>query len=102
MLTWDIVTEKLETEAREAEMAADTAAVNQLLLALGRATTERRGDHARRSTTIREAFGWSYGDVLGGRPEAEHVLKFAPDSGTVGEEFRRVYPRGASSAKGRG
>ena len=41
MLTWDIVTEKLEAEAREAEMAADTAAINQLLAGMGQAGTER-------------------------------------------------------------
>src|SRR5262249_49579758 len=34
MLTWDIVTEKIATEAREAEASADIQAVNRLLLAL--------------------------------------------------------------------
>ena len=40
MITWEVVTEKLALERREAEASADTRAVNQLLLALGGA--ERR------------------------------------------------------------
>ena len=35
MITWEVVTEKVEAEKREAETAADIRAVNQLLLALG-------------------------------------------------------------------
>ena len=41
MITWEVVTEKLEAKAREEELAANTTAVNQLLLALGRARTVR-------------------------------------------------------------
>ena len=37
MITWEVVTEQLEAKAREEELAANTTAVNQLLLALGRA-----------------------------------------------------------------
>ena len=35
MITWEVVTAKIEAEKREAEIAADIRAVNQLLLALG-------------------------------------------------------------------
>ncbi len=44
MLTWDLVTERLEATAREAELAADTRAINQLLLAVGRAETISGGN----------------------------------------------------------
>ena len=88
MLTWDIVTEKIKAEAREAEMAADTAAINQLLLAIGRASTEREVALAALET-IREAFGWSYGATWEVDP-AGRVLKFAADSGSTTEEFRRT------------
>ena len=88
MLTWDIVTEKLQAEAREAEMAADTGAINQLLQAIGRASTERDVALAALET-IREAFGWSYGAAWEVDP-AEQVLKFSADSGSVAEAFRRT------------
>jgi methyl-accepting chemotaxis protein len=35
MITWEVVTERLEAKAREEELVANTTAVNQLLLALG-------------------------------------------------------------------
>ena len=41
MITWEVVTEKIETQEREAETAADIRAVNQLLLAPGAARTVR-------------------------------------------------------------
>jgi methyl-accepting chemotaxis protein len=88
MLTWDLVTEQLATEAREKELAADTRAVNQLLLALGRAATAPEVIAAALST-VREAFGWSYGSYWEVHPE-DRALRFSQDMGSVGEEFRRV------------
>jgi methyl-accepting chemotaxis protein len=88
MLTWDIVTEKIQTEAREAEMAADTNAVNQLLMAIGQASAAREVAGAALET-IREAFGWSYGAYWEFDPK-DQVLRFAVESGTAGEEFRRL------------
>ncbi len=88
MLTWDIVTERLQAEAREAEMAADTAAINQLLQAIGRATTEREVT-SMALETIRDAFGWTYGAIWEVDPD-DRVLKFAGESGAVVEEFRRI------------
>jgi methyl-accepting chemotaxis protein len=88
MLTWDIVTEKIETEAREAEMAADTNAVNQLLLALGQARTEREVTKAALET-VRDAFGWSYGAYWEIDPN-ERVMKSAHETGSAAEEFRRM------------
>ncbi|VTR75716.1 GAF domain-containing protein [Cellulomonas hominis] len=39
--------------------------------------------------TVREEFGWDYGSYWTVDPEAR-VLRFAVESGTAGEEFRRV------------
>jgi methyl-accepting chemotaxis protein len=88
MLTWEVVTEARETKKREAEMAEDTAALNQLLLVLGRAktTNEVVGSAL---TTIRDAFGWPYGTYFE-VDDNEHVLKFSQDSGTASDEFQRI------------
>ena len=88
MLTWDIVTEKLQAEARDAEMASDTAAINQLLLAMNRASTEREVAKVALDI-IREAFGWSYGATWE-VDTAARVLRFTADSGSTTEDFRRT------------
>jgi len=88
MLTWDLVTDKVEAAAREEELATDTRAINQLLLALGRASSVPEVITASLST-VREAFNWSYGSFWEVKPE-ERALRFSQDSGSVGEEFRRV------------
>jgi len=88
MIAWEVVTEKVQTAKREAETAADIKAVNQLLLALGRCRSIRDVITAALSS-VREAFAWSYGSFWEVNAE-EHALKFAHDSGSVTEEFRRV------------
>jgi methyl-accepting chemotaxis protein len=88
MITWEVVTERLEAKAREEELAANTTAVNQLLLALGRARTVRDVVTAALGS-VREAFGWSYGSYWEIQPE-EQALRFSQDSGAVSEDFRRV------------
>ena len=88
MITWEVVTSKLETEKREAEMAADIRAVNQLLLALGRCRTIRDVITSALAS-VREAFTWSYGSFWEVNAE-EQALKFAHDAGSVSDEFRRV------------
>ncbi len=88
MITWEVVTSKLETEKREAEMAADIRAVNQLLLALGRCRTIRDVVTSALAS-VREAFNWSYGSFWEVNAE-EQALKFAHDAGSVSDEFRRV------------
>jgi methyl-accepting chemotaxis protein len=88
MLTWDLITEKLEAEQREKELAADTGAVNTLLLALGRAKSAQDVTSAALAT-IREAFGWIYGAYWEVDPK-EHVMRFSHESGSIGEEFRRL------------
>ncbi len=99
MITWEVVTEKVEAKRREAETAADIRAVNQLLLALGRCRLDPRRRH-RGPGHVREAFGWSYGSFWEVNP-TDHALRFAQDSGSVSEEFRRVTRRG-TVPRGRG
>jgi methyl-accepting chemotaxis protein len=88
MVNWDVITEKVAAEKREAELAADTRAVNQLLLALGRARSTREAITAALSA-VREAFSWSYGSFWELNSE-DQALRFGQDSGAVGDEFRRV------------
>ena len=88
MITWEVVTDKVETQKREAEMAADIRAVNQLLLALGRSRAVRDVITSALSS-VREAFNWSYGSFWEINPE-EQALRFVHDAGSVTEEFRRV------------
>ncbi|ODT97946.1 MAG: chemotaxis protein, partial [Planctomycetes bacterium SCN 63-9] len=88
MLTWDLVTEQIESAAREKELVADTRAINQLLMALGRATSGPEVITAALST-VRESFDWSYGAYWEIRTE-ERALRFSQDSGAVAEEFRRA------------
>jgi methyl-accepting chemotaxis protein len=88
MITWEVVTEQLEAKAREEELVANTTAVNQLLVALGRARTVRDVVTSALGS-VREAFNWSYGSYWEIHPE-EQALRFSQDSGTVSEDFRRV------------
>jgi methyl-accepting chemotaxis protein len=88
MITWEIVTEKIEAQKREAETSADIRAVNQLLLALGRSRNIGEVITAALSS-VREAFGWSYGSFWAVHPE-DQALRFVQDAGSVTEEFRRV------------
>ncbi len=88
MVTWEYATEKYQTQQREAEAAANIAAINQLLLALARAKTVRDVIAAALSS-VREAFSWSYGSFWEVHPD-DHALRFVQDAGSVSEEFRRV------------
>ncbi|WP_165225239.1 methyl-accepting chemotaxis protein [Aquisphaera insulae] len=88
MITWEVVTERLAAKAREEELAANTSAVNQLLMALGRSGSARDAIAAALGT-VRESFGWSYGSFWEVNAD-DHSLHFSQDSGSVGEEFRRV------------
>jgi methyl-accepting chemotaxis protein len=88
MITWEVITEKVETARREAETSADTRAVNQLLLNVGRARTSRDVISAALSS-VREAFGWTYGSYWEIRAD-DQALHFVQDAGSVGDEFRRV------------
>ena len=60
MATWEVITEKLQTEKLAAESASDAGALNQVLQAVGSANS---ADEAARLAldTVRDAFGWAYG-----------------------------------------
>ncbi|MGN6242770.1 MAG: GAF domain-containing protein [Motilibacteraceae bacterium] len=80
--------ERLLDAERQAEAAADTAAVNRVLSALSAATTP---DEAAKIAldTVRDAFGWVYGSYWTVDP-ADLALHYQVESGDAGEEFRRV------------
>jgi len=88
MLTWSVVTEKIEAEAREAELVQNTEAINQVLMAL---TASKTAEEAIGATldVIRKAFGWVYGSFWKVDPEGQH-LRYLAESGSVDEEFRRA------------
>jgi methyl-accepting chemotaxis protein len=88
MVSWEYATEKYETKQREAEVAANTGAINQLLLALAQARMVRDVVTSALSA-VREAFGWSYGSYWEVNPE-DHALRLAHESGSVTDEFRRA------------
>ncbi len=75
--------------ADEAALGAEDAqAVTRVLEKVGEALTE---DQTAREAldTIRDSFGWAYGSFWRVDPK-ENALKFAVESGSVNEEFRRV------------
>jgi methyl-accepting chemotaxis protein len=88
MLTWQVVTEQHAQAVREAEMLADSNAVNFLLTRIGDATS---AEEVVRVTleTVREAFGWAYGSFWS-RDDDGRTLSFSIESGETTEEFRRA------------
>jgi len=89
-------------DASDAQQArADVAAVTAVVQALSRATSVTTAvDTA--LAVVRDRFGWAYGSYWqvddSGR---EPVLRFAQESGAVGDEFRKVSGE-ASFARGTG
>ena len=80
--------ERVGIVERQAEVAQNTGAVNRVLEAVSRATTVK--DAARIALdTVRDSFGWAYGSywIVDAK---ENTLRFAVESGSVNEEFRRV------------
>ena len=80
MVTWEVVDrEGRGRGSARPRLAANTSAVNQLLLALGRAGRSREVITAALSS-VREAFGWSYGSYWEVDPE-DQALRFVQDVG---------------------
>ena len=79
---------RISEVAKTVEAAKDTAAVNQVLAAVGKATTV---DEAISATleTVKTAFGWAYASYWKLDPTT-NSLKFAQESGSVNNEFRRA------------
>ena len=80
--------ERLAAEQNRREAAADTAAVNRVLEAVGKASSVEEAARIALET-VKEAFGWAYGSYWPLDPEA-NVLRFSVEAGSVNEEFRRV------------
>ncbi|WP_432512762.1 GAF domain-containing protein [Kineococcus sp. SYSU DK001] len=82
-------------DRRIAEGVADVEAVTEVVRALERARTPE--DAVRIALeTVRARFGWAYGSYWrldrapAGAARGRDVLRFAQDSGEVGQDFRRV------------
>jgi methyl-accepting chemotaxis protein len=80
--------ERIADQERQLEIAANTDALNRVLQAVGQAATANDAAKAALDA-VKEAFGWAYGSYWV-RDEKENALKFAVESGSVNEEFRRV------------
>jgi methyl-accepting chemotaxis protein len=80
--------ERLLRGEHQAEAAANTAAVNQVLTAVNRASSTADAVQVTLDT-IRHAFGWEYGSFWSLDADAR-VLRFSTQSGSVNSEFQRV------------
>ena len=80
--------ERVRETARQAEASADTAALSKVMRGVsGKGSID---DVARTALDLMRAeFGWAYGSYWRLDPE-ERALRFAVESGSVNEEFRRV------------
>jgi GAF domain-containing protein len=91
--------ERITAAERQAAVGADLVAVNGVLRDLTAATSEQ--DATKRALdTIRREFGWAYGSYWKVDP-TDRTLRFVLESGSAGEEFRRV-TMSASFAEGVG
>jgi hypothetical protein len=85
--------------AAQRETVDDRLAVTTVVKRMGEATDESSVLRTALET-VRTAFGWAYGSFWA-LDETEGVLRFRTESGSAGEEFRRV-TLGASFAEGVG
>jgi putative methionine-R-sulfoxide reductase with GAF domain len=103
---WRTIT-RLLNHARRAALATsalratldDRAAVTTVVTRVGEATDEASALRTALET-VRTAFGWAYGSYWA-LDETENVLRFQTESGSAGEEFRKV-TLAASFAEGVG
>src|SRR5581483_6130441 len=82
------VAQRIRESGLQEEMAENTSAVNQVLEAVGGATSAAEAARVALDT-VRSAFGWAYGSYWQ-LNESEKALRFSVESGAVNEEFRRV------------
>jgi len=85
--------ERIEDSRIAKESAADTAAVNQVLQAIGKATTEVEASRVAMDT-VRSAFGWGYGSYWVVEKQS-NTLRFFSESGKVTQEFSDVTAKAA-------
>ncbi|MGI4893739.1 MAG: GAF domain-containing protein, partial [Janthinobacterium lividum] len=88
-----------EQTLAQAATAKDRSAVTTVVSRIG-ACKDEESALAVALDTVRDAFGWGYGSFWALDEEA-NVLRFAQESGSAGEEFRRV-TLAASFAEGVG
>jgi len=91
--------ERVAQTERQTAAALDVAAINSVLRDLSAATSEEDATRGALET-VRTEFGWSYGSYWS-IDSTEKVLRFVLESGSAGEEFRRV-TQSASFAEGVG
>ncbi|MGQ7297761.1 methyl-accepting chemotaxis protein [Quadrisphaera sp. KR29] len=89
----------VRARAATAEVLQDREAVTTVVTAVNTATT-REQVLSSALDSVRSAFGWAYGSYWA-MAEDEPVLRFVQESGSAGEEFRRV-TLAASFAEGVG
>ena len=99
MATWEVITEKLRSEAERNDAMADSAAVNKVLGELQSASTID-GAISAVLDSVRAEFGWAYGSFWA-LDRDDMTLKFVQESGDAGPEFRKVTLE-ASFARGVG
>lgn len=91
--------DRLAEAEQQVESREDIAAVSAVLRELTRAT-DRESAVTAALETVRREFGWAYGSFWR-IDDTDGVLRFAQESGSAGEEFRRV-TMSASFAEGVG
>ncbi|WP_185994602.1 methyl-accepting chemotaxis protein [Nocardioides campestrisoli] len=84
LLTWDVVTERLEVERARQRAMADTAAMNHVLAALGTASSVDEAIN-RALEEVRSDFGWEYGSAWRVDPKIDR-FRFVGASGETSEE----------------
>ena len=85
-----IVSQAIERIAKaevQADAASDTQAVNEVLLAVGKADSVESATQVALDT-VRSAFGWAYGSYW--RVKDDQALHYVNESGDAGAEFRAV------------
>jgi methyl-accepting chemotaxis protein len=80
--------ERLNGETARMEAAANAQALSEVLESVGRAETPDAAAQAALDS-VRKAFGWAYGSYWKVDPSV-NALRFAVESGSVNEDFRRV------------
>jgi methyl-accepting chemotaxis protein/uncharacterized protein YhfF len=85
--------ERIDDSRAAKETAADTAAVNQVLQAIGKATSEIEVSRLALDT-VRSAFGWAYGSYWIVDKQS-NALRFFSESGKVTQEFSEITAKAA-------
>ncbi len=88
MVTWEVITERVRNEQLRKESEQDNTAVKSVLADLTSAQTTSEAISSALNR-IKEGFGWAYASFWT-YDAKQNNLKFAQESGSVNEDFRRV------------